>query len=210
MGNIKEARIKFYGLLSTNPDIDPKQVAKELKTPVPTLMRWKKDYEADSTLESLDKLIEADEVIVERAANIVVEELAKELEPMIPKHAPAIEGEVLSKEQLQEIEEEKQEQEKRLEIYKEQKAKEITKGIKGLGLLKEDIQEVAQDLIVRVKEEMEENDYIPIKDVKDLTAVVTQLQNTFFNRPTTNIQVNNTNQNITEGALHEFRTNLRN
>ena len=81
----------------------------------------------------------------------------------------------------------------------------ITGGPKGLSALHDEVQATAGTLVHRIGDALDDTN-IPTKDLSTLTVALTSIQQAFFNRPVTNVQINNGGG---EGLLASFRDKLQ-
>ena len=88
-------------------------------------------------------------------------------------------------------------------------AREFKDGVAGLSLLSEELQGTAGTLIQKIAgfAELDDSKLTP-RDLASLTTALTNLQNAFFNKPTTNIQVGVVNGNG-ESLLSRFQGGLK-
>ena len=179
--NKEWAKMQLYGLLSEDPMLDIRTLVQKLDTPISTLRKFKTEYETARLNGYIHKTINTDLTTVKAIAE-------KEAEKLI-----------------QVIPEEHRTPEVVLEV--EQRAvSAFTDGVAGLQALQTETQDAATGLVKIIVDQSQESGLTP-KEVQNLVMSLTSIQNAFFNKPTTNVQVNN--QTIIGDALSEFRAKLR-
>lgn len=94
------------------------------------------------------------------------------------------------------------------ENSREHRVQRIAGGASGLQLLHAEVQATAGTIVQRIGDALEESLMCP-KDLAILTTALTSIQQAFFNRPVTNIQVNNVSTDGESKLLKAFQKNLR-
>jgi len=192
------AKFELFGLLATDPDLDLRKYVQKYGEPLNTLKTWKREFKKSKTAEDLDKLLNVDAEIVERVANEVVMEIDH------------VAGEIVSAEVLEGREAERAHALEVKEKYAKIRAETFTSGASGLNALRGEVQATAADLVHLIAQKIElEGDELSIKDMNMLSSSISTIQNSFFNRPTTNIQVNNVAGEEGGTSLSAFREQLR-
>jgi len=79
--------------------------------------------------------------------------------------------------------------------------------VEGLRLLSEEIQSTAGGLVTEIANQVEIGE-LSARDLAALTSAITSIQNAFFNKPTTNVQVNTVNAGG-ESLLQAFKKGLK-
>jgi len=99
---------------------------------------------------------------------------------------------------------------KPVELKKIDNIKDLKKAVTGLQSLKNELQDSAITLLKLIEEKMLDSAYIDIKGIKELAASLAAIQNAFFNKPATNINVNAQANVESANTLSEFRATLTN
>ena len=191
-----ELKLKFFGILATDPDIDIKTLVQSLKVPFQTLNKWKTEHNNGITNDALEKVLDTDEIIIrkvaEEVADKIIEVKVKPDEPLSPE-----------------------EEEKINKKFKAKKTKDIISKISNLQELKTDVQAVAKDLVSSIADRLQDIQNEPTcydsKDIASLTTALTSIQNAFFNKPTTQIGVSlHTGSDQNDQTLLGFRARMKN
>lgn len=176
-----ENKLRFYGLLAEarvrGEKMDYQAMADYLEEPLARLKRWANEWEEEQNEGNLvDGLLNIDDIVIER----ITDEVAAQIKPLF--HINPITGEI-----------EKVPDENSPAVIKERKLDETLKGFRdnvgGLQLLNSELQAAAGTLVGRVLELAQEPE-LNARDLGTLAGALTSIQNAFFNKPTTNIQVN--------------------
>ena len=176
-----EAKLKFHGLakaalvLGTSLDLD--LIAIELDTSVQMLKTWLTEINKMADSEAIIGLLELDHEISDEAAS---QDLEKAVTDDMEDRVEIIGGKIT----VIKAEDATKAQNKSLT------AREFKDGVAGLNLLSEELQGTAGTLIQRIAffADKEDSQLTP-RDLASLTSALTNLQNAFFNKPTTHIQV---------------------
>lgn len=203
----EENKLKFYGLIRT-ADLEGKQldysvVSDYLEVPVATLKRWAEELKKVDDTDSITKLVNVDQVMIDKIANEVQQEVDTADSPVfINPVTGAIEtrkpvAEVTAKQQIA-----------------AEKIKQFKDGVTGLQLLNSETQAAAGTLISRISELAADDDserQLSPRDIASLANSLASIQNAFFNKPTTQILVNNTNGASGQGTslLDSFKARLK-
>lgn len=161
-----KTKLEFFGLISADPEIDLKGLVQKLKVPITTLRKWKKEYYKQEDIKDIDKVLNVDEIIVKQIAEQTVDKVVKVLPSEVKKSG-------------EEVEE-----------FKKKKVEEFTQKVDGLDLLKTELQDKANTLILSIGDALKDSHMLDAKDLQSLASALTSVQNAFFNKNTTEVKVN--------------------
>lgn len=205
MENQDDKKLKLFGLLAADPLFDIRTLVQEFGVSIHRLKRWEKEYNRRETIADLDKVLDVDEVIVKRVAEEVAAEIV-ELE-VVPENLEIDEqtNEIVTSSELAKRREQAELDAKN---FADSKIAKFIGGIQGLQVLKESTQDAANKAMAIIAIKMQDPD-VQSKDFKELVASLTAIQNAFFNRPTTTVNVKNSNTLDGGGTLSDFRNKLK-
>jgi len=175
----EEKKLKLIALLNSDPTLDLKLYVQELDTPISILRKWKKQYLKDQSTDNLLKLVDAPAAIVER----VFEEVEVEIIEASSDKPNSI-----------------------------GKIKEFKNVITELSLLQSETVATAKDIVTAISARVDtlaaaEGSHVT-REIAELTQALSNIHSAFFNRPVTNIQVNQLSANG-EGGLAALRERLK-
>lgn len=185
--------VQLAGKVEANADLDWQLLSKELKTPVKTLRIWLKELVKAKTTEGVLALLDTDEQVIENVIESAVEVAAGPRVELVNGVIHVIEEGEVSPEEKKQLAEEK------IEKFKQ--------SVEGLRLLQGEVQGAAGNLVEKIAR-FSENDKLEVKELGILTAALASIQNAFFNKPQTNIQVNTMNGEG-QSLLSSFRERLK-
>ena len=196
------SKLEFFGILAAEPDIELKPLVQRLKIPYNKLMKWKKEHQQYTSADDVAKAVNADQIIVDRIAT----EVSKEILEATPEELtidPKT-NKIVAVSELQKYEDTKRKAIEDMETL----TKSFKDRVNGLQALQSEMQATAGALVNKIAGTLlDEEGSLAIKDLASLSSALSTLHNAFFNRPSTNIQVN---QITGDSSLDEFRSNLRN
>jgi len=179
----KNKKQRFIALVQLAAEVggrpDCEMVSKELDVPVITLHKWLKEFAKANTTEQVLDMLEVDTQIVEEIAEKVI---APAIEVANGPKIEIIDGVI-------QVTDEHMLSEKEKQALQSQKISQFKDRTNGLFLLQEEVQGTAGSIVGKIADKLEEN-ILPTQEIVLLTNALTSIQNAFFNRPTTNIQVN--------------------
>lgn len=192
-----DTKYKFLGIIkdavANGTKLDLEIVSAVLDTPVPKLQRWFKDFEEQAKVDSALSLVNLDDVLLTR----VLDKVAEEAEQLDQLRVNPITGVI--------------------EIVKPETAtpaklqiQHFRDSVTGLKLLNQELQATAGQITLQILEAAQET--TSPRDLSSLANALTNIQNAFFNKPTTNVQVNNINAQVSEGQtslLDAFKRELK-
>jgi len=196
---MSEARpkLEFYSLVKTSEELgqqlEYEAISDSLDVPVKQLKRWKTELSKLDDSESIIKLLDVDQLIIDEAADHVAEELEELAGPRMEVVGGVIQ--IVDENAVAAAVEAKQ----TIANFKDK--------VHGLQLLDEEVRGTAGTLVSRIAV-LAEGAELNARDLASLTSALTSIQQAFFNKPTTNIQVNTIN-GAGEGLLSNFRGGLK-
>jgi len=169
-----EAKQRFFALLrmseQMHEELDLATLASELDVAETTLRKWAVQYSEDRTEEEILDTMDVDAMILEEVIEGPQVQINEQgVIEVIP------EAEVVPKVLSEPVDTEK------LAAFK--------KKITGLQLLNEEVQGAAGTLVGKIIDASEDSE-LTARDLASLVTALTNVQNAFFNKPTTNIQIN--------------------
>lgn len=172
----EDNKLKFLGLLGEarvrKEQLNYEVIADYLEEPVAKLKKWAREWEKqDRESAAVDMLLNIDDIVVER----ITDELESEFKAIL--HVNPVTGEI---EKIKDPEPEKRVA-ANLSVFRD--------NVTGLQVLSSELQAAAGTLVGRVLELAQEPE-LTSRDLGNLATALTSIQNAFFNKPTTNIQVN--------------------
>lgn len=195
----KEAKLKFFGLITTaakqDEQLDYSAVSQMLETPDTTLKRWANEFKKKADEDSTLKLINVDEVMINRIAEELEAE-AEELDGPRTRVNP-VTGEIeLVKNDV-------------VATQRKESIGKFRDSVNGLQLLNNEVQATAGTLVHKIMDAADEEE-LSTRDLVGLTKALTDIQNAFFNKPTTNVQVNNIQSDgESDSLLKAFKERLK-
>jgi len=210
----EEEKLRLFGLLASNPDTDLKILVQDLKVPITKLRRWKTEFLKLKDGDKLDTIITAEPVVLQKVAESVYSTVSKTKEEFIAEASQTNTDVTVIEPTV------KPDSEVTAKVDR------FINSVDNLKALQQSLQDTALKIIDTIRERLDEppargevhdreideitglpdmDDRLTTKDISNLTASLTAVQNAFFNRPTTNITVNNENST---GMLGEFRSRL--
>lgn len=212
MASRDEEKLRLFGLLAADPDLDLKKQVQVLKVPISTLRKWRIEHRKGITEEKMEKLVNADPIIIDRVAREVAEQIEEVITPEVLVVDDSTDEVITSSELV--LRKEQIEIEKQAKI--DRRASRFVRQVEGVQCLQTDLQTTAGNLLNMIAERVEESmdadetdsRRLSVGEVKDITASITSLQNAFFNKPTTNIAVT-ANSNGDVGVLTAFREGFK-
>jgi len=241
-----EAKLKFYGLLANDPNLDPRPLVQDFDVSIHKLRRWIKDYNASIEEGKIENLVDLEQVVSDRIIDTIADDTATAFINTLPKldldtekkddkfvkalpedeRVPELvidekTNDIITQEELDKRELERKQQQDLADSL----SGDLKLGVNGLRDLKTATYDVALGIVdviqSRVQILKDRNDVIIgtngdiaikaiptyTRDVVDLSNAICNIQNAFFNKPVTNVQVNN---ETSVGFLADFRSNLKN
>lgn len=193
--SVPDAKLRFFGLVKTAEELEQEleyeAISDSLDVPVTMLKKWKKEHDKLKTRETVVDLLDVDKMMIDEVASHVKEKVSAEVSGpqmeikngkivVVPdKVEPAVSA--------------------KLDTFKD--------SVTGLQMLQEEVQGTAGTLVSRIAVLAEDSE-LTARDLASLTTALTGIQQAFFNRATTNIQVNTVNGGG-ESLLSSFRENLK-
>ena len=169
-----EAKQRFFALLrmseQMHEELDLNTLVEELGVTKETLCKWTTQYSEDRTEEDILDTMNVDAMILEEVIEgpqVHINEHG--VIEVVPEAVPITTPEPADTEKLA--------------AFK--------KKVTGLQLLNEEVQGAAGALVSKIVTASEDED-LTARDLASLVTALTNVQNAFFNKPTTNIQVNTT------------------
>jgi hypothetical protein len=198
-------KLEFFGLLAADPKLKIEDYISKLKTPIARLRRWEKEFKKIKDADDMEKVIHADELIVEGIVNSVSDRVFDASEPP----ALAIDPETDEILEAKILEDRIETRELKKKLYKEKKLAQIKTGITILQALEENTQKTASTILDLVQKRVEILDNaiesgIQTKELTDLAKIVVDLQTAYFKQGA-KIQINQMS-----GSLSSFRERLGN
>lgn len=212
-------KLELYGLLASDPDTNIRVLVQRMGVPFSRLEKWKKEYFQSKKNGELDKLINLDAVvadkIIEKSADEAVDEFYDAMELEIdPKTNEIVSAEELS---AREFERSKKQQ------LKEAVTSDFQDGLAEVRDLCTKSEDAASKLIEVIADRLDEmadgQGDVSVgydgngkaifgsrtKEIVELSVALSNIRNAYFNKPTTNIQVNQ----VGGGMLANFRNKLK-
>jgi len=190
------AKLKFFGFLKTAEALGDKleyeAISDSLEVPVRKLKKWETEYNKLDEEETVVDLLDVDQMVIDEVTKHVAEEVSEEI---VGPQMDIVDGKIVVVKDTA------------VQDALDAKLESFKGGVKGLQLLQEEVQGTAGTLVSRIAVLAEDSE-LTAKDLASLTAALTSMQQAFFNKPTTNIQVNTLNS---EGGslLSSFREQLK-
>ncbi len=212
-----EAKLKLFALLKQNPELKLQKYVQEWEIPLRTLKRWKKEYDEADTADKLIELVNVDEAIIEEAIDIVTDDLKNVMPELnleiVDGETEYVEDDSVEDSELLDAEDVTQELEsyKILEKMKRKKTQKFRDALTGLKMLNEESQATAGTILHAIMDRLDELESVSatfkVAEIESLTNSLVNIQNAFFNKAVTNIQINNTGE-ATESPLAALRQRL--
>jgi hypothetical protein len=202
----EELKLKAFGLYKSHclqhpPEtFDLIKTAEKLDCKAGQVRRWIKDYESLDESASVASLVNVDALLVERITNEVAHEL-EEAEPYTVDAEEEPDNLVVNPiTGLVEV--------RQSEVVRDVNPKiaAFRDNLKGLQLLEEETRIAAGALVEQISKEARYGSLEP-KELASLASALTSIQNAFFNKPVTNVQVNNISGG--SGLLSELKERLK-
>lgn len=195
-----EAKLKFFGLIKTaaerEQELDYSAVADMLETDRKVLKRWATEFKKKTENETALSLIDVDSVMIDRIAEELEREAAELDAPKTQINPVTGHIEVIKPDT-------------KVTKQRNQKIESFRNGVEGLQLLNEEVQATAGTIVHKIMDAVDD-DELSTRDLAALTKALTDVQNAFFNKPTTNVQVNTIQQNGEgETLLSAFKERLK-
>jgi hypothetical protein len=185
-----ENKLKFLGLVKTaaltKHDLDLDIISEELDEPKVKLNRWIKEFKRDDIEAGARELVNIDDLVIDR--------VLEEIDENIPEfHINPVTGVI----------------EPKPEASKSPEIQHFKDSVTGLKLLNEELQAAAGSIVCQIVEAAQ--DETRPRELSNLAKALTDIQNAFFNKPTTNIQVNNVSSSGEGGStlLEQFKNNQK-
>ena len=184
---LSNLKLKFFGMVkaaaAVGTQVDITDASNELNVPVARLRTWTKEFIEAEQDENILKLLDVDELIVDKIAQELTEEASFLIDEetgtiaVEPRHLPSC---------------------KTTESFKDK--------VSGLQALSTELQGAAGTIANKIIKAAAEPDLTP-RELKSLAEGITSIQNAFFNKPQTNVQVN---MAVGENSLaSKFKQNLK-
>ena len=160
-----ELRLKVLTELNnSNEKVNLQSLVLKYGVTYPKLLRWRKEYEEARENNAVDKLIQLDSLVVNR----ILDEVEQDAIAAMPEDTAVVEDTIDS----------------------------LKAGITGLQLLNTEVQQAALNLIAKtnaliITEDESDVQSLTPADIQRLATVVTGIQNAFFNKNGTHVQINN-------------------
>lgn len=190
---ISETKLKYFGLIKaaakTETKLDLQDVSDELNVSVARLRTWAKEFQESEEAENILHLLDVSELLIDRVVTEVIQEASFEIDETT--------GEIIATNTE--------------ELYNKPESKDILAfkdQVTGLQALNQEVQAAAGMVAKKVLKKIKtaDDDMSP-KDLKSLADAITGIQNAFFNKPQTNVQVN---MAVGESSLlNNFRNNMK-
>lgn len=203
----EENKLKFYGLIRSadleGKTLDYSVVSDYLEVPVATLKRWAEELKKMDETDSITKLVNVDQVMIDKIAKEVQQEVEAADSPVFFN---PVTGAIETRKPVAEVTAKQQ--------VSAEKIKQFKDGVTGLQLLNSETQAAAGTLISRISELAADDDserQLSPRDIASLANSLASIQNAFFNKPTTQILVNQTNGGDGQGTslLDMFKARLK-
>lgn len=182
MTELEDESVKLEVLAKLKEGTKPQVLVQDFGISYSRVLKWRRELKEAEETGTVNKLLQIDKIVLQRVADEVEKEIQQlnivEDEPINEEIAVEIEGEV----------------------------EKAVDSIKGLQLLDTSLQQAAILIIDKIKEKtifVEET-----KDLYTLTEALAKLQNAFFNKPQTNVNILN-NNNVSNDGLQKFRGLMR-
>jgi len=196
---MSEARtkLKFYSLVKTSEELgqalEYDAISDSLEVPVKLLKRWETELNKLAESESVIKLLDVDQLIIDDIADHV----AEELEELTGPRMEVVNGHIKIVDEQAVV----------AAAEAKQSVANFKDNVNGLQLLDEEVRGAAGTLVSRIAV-LAEDAELNARDLASLTSALTSIQQAFFNKPTTNIQVN-TISGAGDSLLTSFRGGLK-
>lgn len=175
-----EKKLQFQGILRLSATVDRKPdlnlIAAELGVTVDCLYTWAREVAELDQSEAIIQLLELDMDIIDEVSSHSPEKaVTDDTEPQIE----LVDGVIKVTDPKA----------KAISKAKDTKVAAFKDGVTGLQLLNTELQGTAGTIVSKIASLVEDPD-LSARDLQSLTAALTSVQQAFFNKPTTNIQVN--------------------
>lgn len=191
----EEKKLKFFGLIKAaaaieNKELDYDALAQMFEEPKSKLRSWFKQFKEQAKDDDILKLIDLDTIVLDKVIEKAEEDLTEQFKvnPITGVIEPVVEEPKVTA-----------------------KVRQFRDRVTGLKLLDEELRATAGSLVCQIAEATQ--DELNPRDLANLANALVSIQNAFFNKPTTNIQVNNIQATETEGGttlLNVFKERLKN
>ena len=194
-----EAKLKLLGLISTMEQgeaLDFVALAKELCQPETTVRRWVKALLKEKEDGKILHMVDIERVLLDRVTAELKEEVVVAEEALHTLRINPITNviEVVKPDAVT------NRAATRLDSFRN--------GVTGLQLLREDLQESAGNITGKIAMLLEEPE-LNSKDLLNLTSSLTAIQNAFFNKPTTTVNVGVSTGQHGTSMLSSFRDGMK-
>jgi len=179
-----DPKIRFIAIaqIAAKADIelDFDALSRELGVTRKKLRGWAKEINEQSSSESVLAILDLDESIIDAIAHETVDKASDSVSgPQLNIHPVSGKITIMDEKAVA------------TEKVKKKKVAAFKDSVAGLQLLKTEVQGTAGVIIGRIADLMEdENSPLTPRDLTSLTSALCNVQQAFFNHPTTNIQVN--------------------
>ena len=186
------AKLKFLGLIKassiTSTALNLKEVSDDLEITVTTLKKWTNEFAETDEAQDILALISMDKLLLSRITKVAAEEIIVETLP------PELEE---IKQEMESIDDDLLHIDEAGNILVKSPIEEATVSavmafkddVDGLQLLSKECQGTAGALVTRIAK-LANDPKIEAKELNALTMSLASIQNAFFNKPQTNVQVN--------------------
>lgn len=198
----EETKLKAFGLFkahqATNPTqtFDYEHAAETLDVKATQIRKWSKDFMELDRDESVANLVSVDDVMLERIAK----ELDEDLEAVEPRHELFVNPVTGAVEVKLPGEAKESGRAKKIAAFKD--------NVHGLQLLDQDVRATAGILVEQISY-YAQTEELNSRDIASLANALTSIQNAFFNKPVTNVQVNNISGEEGSTLLKSLRERLK-
>jgi len=192
MSKLSELKLRFYEMIAEaarqKEPINYKMASQELGVDSSKLLVWVKELNNSSSDKVVSELLD-DDVMANKVTTAILEDVTT-LDNVVINPVTGI------------IEVQQPNGEVKSTGMTRRKVSTFRAKVSDLKTLSEELQSTARALVEQIDIQLEEQQDISCVDIKNLAASLASIQNAFFNRPTTNIQVNNVDG---EGLLGMFK-----
>jgi hypothetical protein len=175
-----EKKLQFQGILRLSVTVDRKPdldaIATELDVTVSCLRQWAHETAEMDQSEAILQLLELDMDILD---DVTSHESEKAVTDDTEPRVELIDGVITVTDPKA----------KMVSKAKKDKIAAFKEGVTGLQLLNTELQGTAGTIVGKIADLVEDTD-LTARDLQSLTTALTSIQQAFFNKPTTNIQVN--------------------
>ena len=194
-----DKKFKLMGLIAAVEEggsLDSKALAEELGEKPATIKRWVTEIRKKQKEGAVLDLMDLDEILLSKLSEELKEEV-EEMELNLVDINP-VTGAIEVKQSN--ITPQTKEAEEKIENFK--------KGVEGLKALSTELQGVAGKTLISISTALDKDNVDP-RDLQSLAAALTSIQNAFFNKPTTNVNVLKVDGSDGASLLSMFKQEMR-